>query len=47
MPGWFNVLEVFAVVVVFLVGLTWSLAEAYWRGYRLRLPVGRVADEES
>ncbi|WP_433623014.1 arylsulfotransferase family protein [Halomicrococcus sp. NG-SE-24] len=47
MPGWFHVLEVFALVGVLLVGLTWSLAEAYWRGYRLQLPVDRVASDEN
>ncbi len=46
MPGWFNVLEVLVLIVGLFVGLTWCLAEAYWRGYRLQLPVGHIKSDE-
>jgi len=45
LPGWFEVGDLFALVGFVVVAATWGGAEAYWRGYRLRLPVGRVDED--
>ncbi|WP_458206686.1 aryl-sulfate sulfotransferase [Haladaptatus sp. NG-SE-30] len=46
LPGWVGVDDVFALVVILSTTTAWGTTEAYWHGYRLRLPVGRVGTED-
>ncbi|WP_458189525.1 arylsulfotransferase family protein [Haladaptatus sp. NG-WS-4] len=45
LPGWADVGDVLALVAIFGTTTAWGSTEAYWRGYRLRLPVGKADSE--
>ncbi|WP_435152577.1 arylsulfotransferase family protein [Haladaptatus sp. DFWS20] len=42
LPGWADVDDVFALVVLLGVLTSWGTVEAYWRGYRIRNPISRT-----